>query len=182
MNNQPSGTFDPNDRLIAHGLDGSDDIEVSSDITLSAWLFGGATGNNRLVGGGGNDVLLGGFGNDTLIAGGGRDLLEGNGGDDVLIGGSTVYGVEEFGFEDEASLSAIMAEWTSAKSYAARVNDLVNGGGLNGTATLTPGRRVFDPGDGGVSTLVGGSGQDLFFATATDTVVKPKRNETNVAP
>jgi uncharacterized delta-60 repeat protein len=178
MNNVRSGTFLPNGRLIAYGLDGSDDIEVSSAIHLSAWLYGGISGNNRLKGGGGNDVLVGGFGNDTIISGGGRDLLigeggndvlDGSGGDDILIGGATWW---DF---DEVSLAALMAEWTSADDYLTRVNDLVNGGGLNGEVTLTPDATVFDA--GGSSTLSGGGGRDLFFVSPSDTLTHRDRDE-----
>jgi uncharacterized delta-60 repeat protein len=184
MNNVPRGTFLPNGRLIAHGLDGSDNIAVSEDIHLSAWLFGGYTGNNRLKGGGGNNVLIGGIGNDTLIGGGGRDLLIGDGGadhlvgrggDDILIGGYTTFG-DESGGEDEAGLAALMAEWTSAQDYQTRVNYLVNGGGLNAASTLTPGGTVED--DGGAAVLDGGSGRDLFFTGLNDKVHLPRANET----
>ncbi len=184
MNNVPRGTFLPTGRLIAYGQDGSDHIEVSNDIHLSAWLYGGYSGNNYLKGGGGNDVLVGGIGNDTLIGGGGRDLLigeggndllDGRGGDDILIGGATVYDYDEFG------LTAIMAEWTSAHDYATRVNNLVYGGGLNGDGyenyyTLTQGATVYDA--GGASVLNGGAGRDLFFASLTDTITGLRANET----
>jgi Ca2+-binding RTX toxin-like protein len=182
MNHVPTGTFLPTGRLIAYGVDGSDDIAVSGGITLSAWLYGGYSGNNRLQAGGGNDVLVGGIGNDTLSGGGGRDLLvgeggndllKGNNGDDILIGGVTVY---DF---DEVSLTAIMAEWTSADDYATRVNELVNGGGLNGYVTLTPDGTVYD--NGGSSVLDGGPGTDLFFASATDTITGRQKNESAFA-
>jgi hypothetical protein len=52
-----------------------------------------------------------------------------------------------------------MAEWTSADDYATRVNDLVNGGGLNGSVTLVPGATVYDAGSSSVRD--GGSGKDL---------------------
>jgi ELWxxDGT repeat protein len=184
MNDVPRGTFLPTGRLIAIGQDGSDDIAVSDDIHLSAWLYGGISGNNRLKGGGGNDVLVGGIGNDTLIGGGGRDLLIGGGGndllqgkseDDILIGGATSYDDAAYNPASEAALAAIMAEWTSSDDYATRVNDLVNGGGLNGSVTLTPGATVYDA--GGSSVLDGGSGRDLFFASATDTITGWRKDE-----
>jgi uncharacterized delta-60 repeat protein len=184
VNQNPSGSFLVTGRLVVHGEDGSDDIRVGSGVTLSAWLYGGATGNNYLQGGGGNDVLIGGDGNDTLVGGGGRDLLigsggndllDGRGGDDILIGGGTYYGYEGWGYEDEISLSAIMAEWTSANDYATRVNHIVNGGGLNGSAVLASGATLYDA--GGSSTLVGGTGQDLFFASATDAITDRRKYE-----
>jgi uncharacterized delta-60 repeat protein len=184
MNDQPRGTFRPNGRLIAIGEDGSDDIEVSEDIHLSAWLYGGMSGNNYLKGGGGNDVLIGGFGNDTLIGGGGRDLLigdggndslNGSGGDDILIGGFTVYDDAAFDSFSEAVLAAIMAEWTSAHDYQTRVNNLVNGGGLNGAYTLSPDLSVYD--DGSANVVDGGGGRDLFFIGPSDTLTHRHRDE-----
>jgi hypothetical protein len=184
MNNVPRGTFRPTGRLIAYRQYGSDDIEVDDGIHLSAWLFGGIDGNNRLKGGGGNDVLIGGYGNDTLNGGGGRDLLigdggvdqlQGNGGDDIMIGGYCAFGGE--GWVDETAVAAIMAEWTSSHDYAARVNDLVNGGGLNGGNTLTPGVTVYD--DGSANVLNGGAGRDLFFAGLLDQVRHLHANETD---
>jgi uncharacterized delta-60 repeat protein len=183
LNDNPHGTFLPTGRLIAYGQDGSDDIRVDGSIHLSAWLVGGISGNNYLQGGGGNDVLIGGFGNDTLLAGNGRDLLIGNGGndvlrgqggDDILIAAATSYGAGTF--IDEVSLAALMAEWTSADSYATRVNDLVNGGGLNGATTLSPDDTV-QP-NGGSSVLDGGGGQDLFFDGASDRITGQHDNET----
>jgi ELWxxDGT repeat protein len=186
MNHVPSGTFLPTGRLIAYGVDGSDNISVSNDIHLSAWLFGGYSGNNLLKGGGGNDVLVGGVGNDTLIAGTGRDLLIGDGGNDLLVGKSgediLIGGYCAFagagGGVDETAVDALMAEWTSGDNYALRVNYLENGGGLNGTYTLTPNVTVFD--DGAVNVLNGGAGRDLFFAGLTDTVKGLRANETVV--
>jgi hypothetical protein len=50
-----------------------------------------------------------------------------------------------------------------------------NGGGLNGSVTLTPGATVFD--NGGSSVLEGGSGRDLFFASAADTIIGRRKDE-----
>jgi uncharacterized delta-60 repeat protein len=183
MNNLPTGTFRPNARLIAYGVDGSDNLAVSDDVHLSAWLFGGFSGNNRLQGGGGNDVLIGGIGDDTLIAGGGRDLLIGDGGadhldcrsgDDILIGGYWAFGGA--GGVDETAVAAIMAEWTSGHDYTTRVNNLVNGGGLNGDYTLSPDNTVYD--DGAVNVLEGGAGRDLYFASLIDVITGRRANET----
>jgi uncharacterized delta-60 repeat protein len=184
VNNLAHGTFQPTGRLVAHGLYGSDDISVDSTITLPAWLFGGIYGNNRLHGGGGNNVLIGGYGNDTLIAGPGRDLLIGDGGNDhlvgrsgeaILIAGTTAYGDEGSG-ENEAALAAIMAEWTSTDDYQTRVNDLVHGGGLNGSYILAADVTVYD--FGGTSVLDGGAGQDLFFASLADKITGRRADET----
>jgi fibronectin-binding autotransporter adhesin len=155
-------------RIIAHGLGGHDDIQVSGTITAPAWLYGDE-GNDRLKGGKGNDVLLGVSGNDELGGGQGRDLLiggigsdslTGNAHDDILIAGLTAYDNNAF------ALDAIMNEWTRTdKSYDERVDHLRNGGGLNGSFVLAadgPNKSVFD--DGAADTLTGSSGLDWFFA------------------
>src|SRR5205085_2567665 len=142
-----------------------DTIQVSS--TLPAWLYGGA-GNDRLTGGSGGNVLLGGDGNDTLAGGSGRDLLIGglgadvlsaNGGDDILIGGTTAFDA------NDAALAAVVREWTSARSYATRVQNLTDGTGsadrLNGSYFLVKGQTVFD--DAFTDTLTGAAGADWLF-------------------
>jgi Ca2+-binding RTX toxin-like protein len=170
VNGVPNGRFAPTGRLVAYGGAGNDLIQVDGGITLSAWLFAG-TGNTTLQGGGGNDVLVGGGGNDTLIAGKGRDLLIagagasrliGNSGDDILIAGTTAFD------DNEAALYAIMAEWTSSRSYADRVANLSgtgSGPSNNGNYFLIasgPNATVFD--NGASNVLNGGSGLDWFFA------------------
>jgi len=101
-------------------------------------------------------VLAGGKGPDILIGGFGADRLTGGSGDDILIGGTTVYD------RDSEALHAILTEWSrTGLSYSQRVNDLMNGGGLNGTFKLNE-DTVF----GGTANdiLTGGSGQDWYFA------------------
>jgi Ca2+-binding RTX toxin-like protein len=116
----------PIDRIVVYAQAGNDDVHMATQLGIGAWLYGDA-GDDRLKGDGGNDVLLGGEGDDLLVGGAGRDLLiggvgsdrlVGNAGDDLLIAGSTA-------FDGEANaLSAIMAEWTSARSYAQRIANL----------------------------------------------------------
>jgi Ca2+-binding RTX toxin-like protein len=90
----------------------------------------GSKGNDILVGNGGN-VLTGGTGRNLLIAGKSASTLVGNSGKDVLVGGTTNYDTSV------ASLDALMAEWTRTDlPYAARVQDLLTGGGLNGSTLL----------------------------------------------
>jgi hypothetical protein len=166
----PNGRFNATGRLVAYGVAGNNTIQVDRGITLPAWLYAGP-GNDLLQGGGGNDVLVGGGGNDTLIAGKGRDLLiggsgaaqlVGTSGDDILIAGTTAFD------NNEAALDAIMAEWTSARSYADRVANLSGTGSgprNNGTYFLIasgPSATVFD--NGAIDVLNGSSGMDWFFA------------------
>jgi hypothetical protein len=166
----PNGRFSPTGRLVAYGVAGNNIIQVDGGITLPAWLYAGP-GNDLLQGGGGNDVLVGGGGDDTLIAGKGRNLLiggsgpahlVGNSGDDILIAGTTAFD------HNDAALAAIMAEWTSARSYADRVANLSGTGSgprENGNVFLIasgPNATVFD--NGAIDVLDGGSGMDWFFA------------------
>ena len=62
-----------------------------------------------------------------------------------------------------------MAEWTSSRPYALRVANLAIPlpfmPHANGTTYLTPGVNVFN--DTSIDTVVGGTGNDLPFITAT---------------
>jgi hypothetical protein len=150
------------DRIIVYAQAGADRVEVAGSIDVTAELLGGA-GNDRLKGGGGNDLLLGGDGDDVLIGGEGRDVLiggfgadrlYGNAGDDILIAGVTVHDA------DAAALRDVLAEWTSAGSYAARVGHLTQGGGLNGIVLLND-ATIQD--DGARDVLTGEGGLDWFI-------------------
>jgi hypothetical protein len=77
--------------------------------------------------GDGNDALFGGNGNDLSIGGRGNDVLFGEAGDDVLIGGSTALDA------NAKALWAVMSEWNARRSIDARIANLQNAGGLNGS-------------------------------------------------
>ncbi len=166
------GTFTGINRLLAFGGPGNDIIRVDRRITLPAWLFGGE-GDNLLQGGGGNDVLVGGSGTDSLIAGAGRDLLiggsgadilTGGGGDDILIAGSTDYD------QNLAALDAVMAEWTSSRTYLTRVANLSGTGKgprANGNIFLTGGTGGTVHNDSSPDLLISGGGMDWYFADLT---------------
>lgn len=172
------GTFNPSHGIVVHAYGGNDTVQVSSSISKPAWLYGG-DGNDKLQGGSGNDVILGQGGNDQINGGAGRDLLigglgadqiVGNAGEDILIGGTTDHD------NSAAALCAIMAEWTSNRSWAVRIVNL--SGGLfclpreNGSVFLTP-QTVHD--DGASDTLTGSAGNDLFFANlCTDPSLRDK--------
>lgn len=160
--------------VVLNGGAGNDLIKVSTAFTIPTTLIGG-DGNDTLRGGSGSDVLLGDAGNDTLIGRNGRDLevggvgadlLIGNEQDDILISGTTSYASTNF-----TAWNAIMAEWTSNRSFAARVINLVLPVPLlphaNGNYYLTPFINVFD--DTSVDTVVGGGGDDLPLVTIVGT-------------
>ena len=147
----------------------------------------GDAGNDVIFGGGGNDTLMGGANNDVLVGGDGDDRLQGEAGRDLLIGGrgkDDLNGGQDddviiAGFtsadSDVSALSLLRSTWTSAGSFSARVNNLVNGTGsfLAGTAAKLKNsgddRTVFDDAVKDKDTLAGQSGNDLFFASLNDT-------------
>jgi uncharacterized repeat protein (TIGR01451 family) len=142
------GPFSPTGRLVAYGRDGNDRITVDPSIYLPATLYGG-NGNDTLIAGSGNTVLVGGDGSDTLTSGTGKNILIsgsaslpsmtktifGTAGNNIMIGGSTDWDT------NDQALGSLLAEWgrndlPPATSYATRVSQLMNGGGLNGTTKL----------------------------------------------
>ncbi|MBI3411511.1 MAG: hypothetical protein HY040_24550 [Planctomycetes bacterium] len=141
-----------------HGEAGNDQLFGGE---MDDALFGGP-GNDVLVGGAGNDVLDGGPGRDVLIGGQGADTLLGGRGGDLLIGGRTAFD------DNAAALSAVLAEWSSHRSYADRVANLRGDGDgprANHSYFLIasgPQATVFE--DGETDTMTGGSGRDWFFA------------------
>jgi Ca2+-binding RTX toxin-like protein len=130
-------------------------------------LFGG-DGNDILRGGPGNDALIGGSGNDLLDGGAGRDLLIGGQGSDSLAagsGGALLIGGRTLFDDSDAALSAIVAEWSSSRSYVDRISNLSgNGSGprSNGNTFLQTQATVFN--DDSKDFLTGGPGDDWFFA------------------
>jgi Ca2+-binding RTX toxin-like protein len=185
INGASQGSFTGVTGIIAYGQAGNDYIAVSHKITASALLFGGdgndvlqgGGGNDVLVGGGGYNVLLAGSGRDVLIGGGGTNVLLGQGGDDLLIAGSTSFD------SNVAALLAVLAEWSSDRDYLTRIANLTGTGSganftnrLNGNYFLLAGQTVFA--DAGGSVLVGGPGQDWFFAGLADFVVGRRKDET----
>ena len=175
------GAFAPTGRIVVYGQAGDDDIQVASNISLSAWLYGD-DGNDRLKGGAGDDVLFGGAGDDLLMGGGGRDLLVGgtgsdrilgNADDDILIGGYTIFDYDyDHRMEGmlrrnhEEAISHIMQRWTSADNYLDRIRAL---GDRDSAYRLRLEETVFNDND--VDTLTGNAGDDwLFLDTDNDHV------------
>ena len=163
-----------NDRLIGNSgddvLDGGDNNDrlyggYGNDILLGGnghdRLFGW-TGNDVLVGGDGNDRLYGQYGRNILIGGLGSDYIIGGRGDDILIAGTTVFD------SNLAALSSLRDEWSSSRSYEARVANLAGAGSgnrSNGDNFLQNGITVFD--DTSRDRVSGGRGRDWFFFDPT---------------
>ena len=164
INGVVEGPLVPTGRLVVYGQSGNDLITVDPSVKLNAYLAAG-DGNDVLVGGAGNDTLIGGAGRDILIGGAGADSLVDGSGDALMIAGSTAYDT------NDAALAAILAEWDSNDSLAARMADIL---GQNGSAGLNgdyfflasgTGANVFD--DDAADTLVGGAGADWIFGQFT---------------
>ncbi len=161
----PAGGFA---EIVIFGQAADDYIQISDSINVAACIHAGA-GNDNVKGGGGNDLILGGDGNDDLIGGKGRDLIiggrgadriVGNNDDDILVAGFTAYD------DDSHALAHILKEWTSGATYASRVANIKNGGGLtegfrfNGDDGAS--QTVFNDND--ADTLTGSSSLDAFWA------------------
>lgn len=159
----------PVDRVVVFAQAGDDVVIINSQVWEPAEIYGGdgndaiqgGRGNDVLVGGNGDDLLVGGDGRDLLIGGRGRDWLAGGSGDDVLLAGYSCYD------NNSTALNAIMAEWSSCRTYGARIANIMGtgcGSRLNGNTFLKvdgPGKTVFD--DGCEDNLFGEDGQDWFL-------------------
>ena len=165
-------------------------------------LKGSTGGDNLIVGGSGNDTIFGNFervetkngqpsdggegGQNLIIDGGGSDTLyasqmadgaEGGHGS-ILVAGSTTLG--------ESALLSVLSEWTSTRSYAARVANIEGTGSgprNNGNSFLQAGVTVFD--DGSHDDLFSDTKGELdwlLFAVSIDTPhrVKPGEKKTNL--
>ncbi len=165
-----------NDNLIGDAVDnaligglGDDNLDGGAG---NDYLDGGA-GNDFLHGNDGNDILLGGAGDDDLRGGPGRDLMIGGLGADRLVGGPEndilIGGTTDFDL-NRAALDALMAEWSSALSFAQRVQILKNGVGPGGAYKLNA-TTVHD--DGLENVLTGSSGNSAsnwFFLGRNDRI------------
>ncbi|MCX7420886.1 MAG: calcium-binding protein [Planctomycetia bacterium] len=146
----------------AYQLTGGDSANIlcADAFTAGSVTLNGGGGHDVLIGGSKNDSLNGGDGRDLLIGGLGADTLNGDAGDDILLGGTSSHS------SNVAALNALMAEWTSANSYATRVARLLNGGGANGTTKLNATTAKND--SAAIDSLTGGSDVDWFFKSIGD--------------
>lgn len=74
-------------QIRIYGDGGADNIDVSPDISVQVYAYGGE-GGDVIAGGGGIDYLYGNGGEDFLYGRGGRDRLYGGTGNDYLFGGT----------------------------------------------------------------------------------------------
>jgi Ca2+-binding RTX toxin-like protein len=143
-------------------------------------LFGGAGNDTLTINGAGNGMMLGGDGNDTLNANGsGRTLLIGGAGADTLTSGTNgqamMIGVSTNYDANITALDAILAEWSSTRSYSTRISNIRTGAGL-ATGYALNGNLIDD---GVANTLTGpttGSARNWFITvlgkTPADRITK----------
>ncbi len=146
-----SGDSQPN---ILLGMGGNDLIWGHDN----ADELNGGSGHDVVVGGAGNDIVTGAAGKDLLIGGTGSDTLVASDAEDILIAGWTAHD------NSHLALADVLAEWTSARTYNARIANLKGQTttGLNATTFLRPQLDVFD--DASVDQLQGGLQRDWYFA------------------
>lgn len=151
-----------------HGEEGNDTLEGGEMDDL----LDGGDGNDTLRGAGGKDILVGGDGNDDLEGAAGPDLMIGGRGSDELRGVNDgdllIAGFTAFDNQIPA-LMALLAEWSSSRSYEVRVANLRGtGSGVRNNENYFlkvdgPQATVFD--DDKDDHLKGGSDRDWFFAS-----------------
>jgi len=165
------------------GLTTTQVVNANLSLTLSAGdafeMLIGSSVNDTLTGNSLANVIFGGSGNDTIAGLAGRDLLFGgngndnvNGGDDedIVIGGLTTYYSESTKILDRTAIQSIWTEWTRTDlSYANRITNLKNGGGLNGTIKLNS-LTVLTDTAAMLDTLTGGLGLDWFWQFTGDSI------------
>jgi Ca2+-binding RTX toxin-like protein len=135
-------------------------------------LVGAAGGDDRVFGGQGNDVLSGDDGNDIISGNGGNDQIIGSSGNDLLIGGMTGTGdnLNGGGGSDLLVAGELMNGFASLVGDA---NDLALIALLaNWNASHSPGllSSLVAGDDGANDSLLGGEGDDDFYASVTDFV------------
>jgi Ca2+-binding RTX toxin-like protein len=129
----------------------------------------GNTLDNVIIGGTGDDTLNGGSGRDLIIGGSGADVIDGGANDDLVIGDRLSYFSESTKTLDSVAIDQVMAEWTRLDlGYGARIANLRNGGGLNGTSRIDSTTVTSDGAD--VDSLRGDFGLDWFWTSGTDTI------------
>ena len=124
----------------------------------------GGSGANTLTGGSSGSVLVGGVSGDTLNAGSGRSVLIGGLGSDNVTGGSAqdiVISTRTDFDSNFAALNSILAEWQTNTPIATRVNNLHNGGGLNGSTRLIADVTVHN--DAVPDVVYGGAGPNWLW-------------------
>jgi hypothetical protein len=136
-------------------------IAVNLAAGTATGVAGPVTNVQGVVGSPTGSTLTGGSGRSILIGGGGPAQLAGGSSDSLLIGGGTTYDL------NDAALLAILAEWDTNQTFAARIAQLTSGVGPNGSYALNASTITEDS---QANTLITGSGPTWFLAHQKDTV------------
>jgi Ca2+-binding RTX toxin-like protein len=171
---------DPNiSGLITGGtlLGGGDDVFDGSQ-GRQAEVSGGA-GGDAITGGVRADVLFGDEGNDRLMGGGGDDVLDGGSGNDLIDGGSgfDLVSYAEASAGVTVSLGVTVAQNTGGAGadtlanledlVGSRFSDRLTGDGLGNFLFGLAGNDEL-VGGGGIDTLDGGEGSDVYVIASAD--------------
>jgi Ca2+-binding RTX toxin-like protein len=125
-------------RVIVNALDGDDDVQISSKLTVRTTINGGL-GDDTMVGGSGKDKIFGGDGSDDISSGRGSDNVSGGAGSDRIHGG---------GGNDTVRGDA--------------GNDTLIGGSGRDQLFGDDGEDRFTTKDQEIDTITGGAGRDRF--------------------
>ena len=186
----PADSDPYNDRDTVFGGAGNDTIRTGDDNDL---VHGGA-GNDSIDGGFDDDTIFGDEGNDIIIGAEGSDSISGGDGDDVIYGGYGPGVPDAVNIRDDQGdlrpdngKDTIDGGAGNDTIYGMDDADSITGGAGNDSLDGGIDNDVLDGGDGddivlggqGSDTLTGGNGadrmyggddNDMFFATAGDTV------------
>ena len=162
-----------NDRLV--GTSEEDRIEAGAgndtvDGSLGDDTIFGQSGNDRLSGGDGNDYLIGGLGADTLIGGAGDDILViedltdrvtelAGGGTDVVWTNLAALSLSTAGMGNVENLKYVGSGIFSGTGNS--LDNIIIGGQQGDTLN----------GAGGIDTLIGLGGDDLYIVNLAGDVV-----------
>ena len=142
-----------------------------------AKLIGGSGNDNLIVSGTGTAVLVGNGGNDALTASGdGNVIMIGSTSGDTLTHSGSGQALEVSGRtaydNNMAALDAVLAYWTSAATFAAKVTALSSAAGITGGYKFTGGNGGTVTQDPTTSnnTLSNTGGQTWFVVKAADAV------------